>query len=153
MLLAKAMTKRRFRIAVVLPAVLTALAVVASCVGETSLPPPLQEHLRQQRNAEFAVVDWVLVALALPLLAAYIAAFVGLLKFRPHSRSLNLVMSAVGLIALPLAGPTVETGITTSLLHASSMLYGAVLAIAYQRPVADWFQDRPPTEATRTGRQ
>ena len=102
------MTKRQFRIAVVLPVVLTVLAVVASCVGESSLPPPLQEHLRQERDAELTVADWVLIALALPLLAGYVAAFVGLLKFRPHSGSLNIVMSAVGLIALPLAGPTVE---------------------------------------------
>ena len=141
------MTKRRFRIAVVLPVVLTVLAVVASFVGESALPPPLQDHLRQQRDAELTAADWVLIALALPFLASYVASFVGLLKFRPHSRSLNIVVSAVGLIVLPLAGPTVEPGIATALLHASSMLYGAVLASAYHRPVAVWFHDRRPTAA------
>jgi hypothetical protein len=136
------MTKTQFRIAVVLPVVVECLALVASLAGESSLPPLLQEHLDQDLEGDLTAADWVVIALALPLLAGFLASFIGMLRFRPHSRSLSVAVTLVALVFFPLYGPTVEPGLATALNYLSSMLYGAVIAISYHPPVSGWFQDK-----------
>ena len=128
------------------------LGAVAAWIGEAALPTQLQMYLEQQRSAEteMTAAEWTVLGLALPLLAASIASFVGMLKFRRHSRSLSVAASLVALATLPLFGPTVEPGIATVLYHLSSTLYGAVMAISYLPPVSGWFQDPPATPATRS---
>jgi hypothetical protein len=137
------MTKRRFRIAVVVPTVLGLLAVVAAFAGESSLPVLLQEHLDQEIDRDFTTTEWIALGLALPILAGALASFIGMLTFQRYSRPLSIGVSLVAVVTLPLFGPTVEPGIATALNLLSSMLYGAVIAISYYPPVSNWFEDKP----------
>jgi hypothetical protein len=123
---------------------LAALSLTASCVGESGLPTPLQEHLEHQRNTEPSALDWALLAVGVPLITAGMMSFVGMLRFRGWSRPLAVATSAISIFLLPLFGPTVEPSISTALNYASSMLFGAVLALAYYSPAAIWFQTQPP---------
>ena len=135
------MTKTRFRIAVVLPAVVAVLAFITDLAGESGLPVPLQEHLDNELEGDFTASQWIIIALALPIVAGWLASFFGMLRFRPHSRSLSIAVSLVSLVLYPLWGPTVEPGLTTALTELSSMLYGAFVAISYCPPVSNWFDD------------
>ena len=139
------MTKTRFRAVVALSIALGFLGGIASLFFESTLPPPLREYLEREQNAEVTAMDFVLLLIWIPLLVAIIASYVGMLRFARWSRPLALATSALGVLALPLFGPTVEPGIVTAWLHLSSMVYGAVLAVAYCSPtVATWFGDLPP---------
>jgi hypothetical protein len=138
------MTIIHFRAAAILSMALGALGLAASFAGESGLPASLQEHIDQQRNAELSVSDWVLLAIGLPLVIAWMVSFVGMLRFSRWSRPLAVATSAMSILLLPLLGPTVEPSIATALNYASGMLYGAVLALAYYSPAATWFQAPPP---------
>ena len=136
------MTKTQFRIAVILPAAIAGLAFIADLAGESSLPVPLQEHLDSELAGDITLSQLVILALALPIVGGGLAAFFGMLRFRPHSRSLGIAVSLVSLVLYPLWGPTVEPGLATALRELSSLLYGAVIAISYFPPVSDWFDEK-----------
>lgn len=133
------MTRNQFRSLVVLSMALALLASTESCLGQSGLPAPLREHLEHQRETDLTRTEWIVVAIALPVFVAGIASFVGMLRFSRRSRPLAIATTAVAVALLPLTGPTVEPGTATALFHASSMLYGAVLALAYCSPAANWF--------------
>ena len=144
------MTRTRFRATVALYFVLGTLALATGCVGESGLPAPLAQYLDQRRSAEPSMLEWVLLAASFPFLVATLVSFVGLLLFKRWSRSLSVATSLVGLLLLPLFGPTVEPGVTTAFNYAAGMLYGALLAWAYSPPAAAWFEAQSPkTQATR----
>ena len=139
------MTKTRFRAAVALSIALGFLGGIASLFFESTLPPPLREYLEREQNAEVTAMDFVLLLIWIPLLVAVIASYVGMLRFARWSRPLALATSALGVVALPLFGPTVEPGTTTALFHLASMVFGALVAVAYCSPTAAaWFGDAPP---------
>jgi hypothetical protein len=75
--------------------------------------------------------EWALITFAVLLLAAWIAAFVGLLLLKRWGRSLALYTTALTLIALPTFGSTLSTGLETALIEAAAICWGAVLALAY----------------------
>ena len=124
---------------------LEVVGAIGSFVWESTLPPPLQEYLEREQNAEVTAMDFVLLLIWIPLLVAVVASYVGMLRFARWSRPLALATSAVGVVALPLFGPTVEPGTTTALFHLASMIFGAIVAVAYCSPTAAaWFGDAPP---------
>ena len=138
------MTKTGFRTALVLSYAFAMLSVGASFAGEAGLPAPLREYLEREQNAEFAALDLVLLAVLIPFLMIEIVSLVALLKFWRWSRELAIVATALGVIFIPLLGPTVEPGISTALNYLSSMMYGAVIALAYFSPAAAWFRECSP---------
>ena len=141
------MTRTRFRIALWASMIVGMSGVVASFAGESGLPEPLRQHLEERRYAELSAIDWVLFGVGLPLIVVGLAAFIGMLRFAPWSRPLWIGVSAVGLLTLPLLGPTVEPGLTTALFHASSMSSGAIAAVAYCSPTASaWFAGSRPNK-------
>jgi hypothetical protein len=140
------MTKARFRAAVVLSMALAIVALVLALARESTLPPSLREYLEQQRSREATAADWALVLATIPLSAGGFVSFVGMLRFRTWSRPLAIAVSGLGVVGLPLFGPTVEPGLATALYHLSSMSFGAVVATSYFSPVVrGWFEhERPP---------
>jgi hypothetical protein len=134
------MTKTRFRVLLVLSLVVGLAGAVAAFVGESRLPPPLREYLEERATAEPTPLEWVMVAVFLPLSVAYVASFVGLLRFVAWSRPMAAWACVAALAGLPLFGPTVEHGVATALFLSSNVLFGASLGIAYSHP--DWFQPR-----------
>jgi hypothetical protein len=141
------MTKTQFKTALWASMLVGMLGLVASFAGESGLPEPLRQHLEERRNAELSAIDWVLFGVGLPLIVVEVAAFIGMLRFAPWSRPLWIGVSVVGLLTLPLLGPTVEPGLTTALFHVSSMSSGAIAAVAYSSPTASaWFAGSRPNQ-------
>lgn len=139
-----AISKNLFRAVAVVSLTLAALGQVVAWYGERQFPAPLREYLEGQRLAEATPTDWVIVGIAVPLIIASIASFVGFLRFRPWARPFSVWLTLLGTGLLPLLGPTVEPASTTALNSASSVLYGALLALSYYSPAALWFEDAGP---------
>ena len=142
----RALTKNQFRAVLVLSYGFSALSIAAAFLGESSLPPPLQEYLGFDENAEFSAMDAVILAVVLPFLVVELVSLVALLRFWRWSRELAIAVTVAGVVMIPFLGPTVEPGVATSLSFTSSMLYGAVLALAYFSPAAEWFPSRQAAE-------
>ena len=136
------MSKTQFRMAFVLSYALSLLSAATALMAESWMPAPLQEYLERERNAEFSAGDGVLIAVLLPFLMITFVSFVAMLKFWRWSRELAVASSVLGFLLIPFLGPTVEPGISTALNYLSSMLYGAVIALAYFSPAAEWFPSR-----------
>jgi len=135
------MTKTQFRAALWLSMLIAISGLVASFIGESSLPLPLQQHLEQRRNADFSWMDVVFLVTGLPLIVGWVASFVGLLRFTPWSRPLWIGVFAVSVLTLPFFGPTVEPALSTALGYMSNMSSAALVAVAYCSPtVSKWFE-------------
>jgi hypothetical protein len=132
--------------AFVLSYALSLLSVASSFVAESWMPAPLKEYLESERNAEFSAGDGTLIAILLPFLMITFVSFIAMLKFWRWSRELAVASSILGFVLIPFLGPTVEPGISTALNYLSSMLYGAVIALAYFSPAAAWFHSRQPAD-------
>ena len=139
------MTKTQFRIGLAGSMALAALAWVATAIGEPTLPAPLREYVEQRRNADPTTMEWVVFALAVPLIIAMIKSWIALFRFRWWARRATVGTSVAATMTLSFMGPTVEPGIATALNYASSMLFGAVLAMAYCSPAALWFDASRPS--------
>ncbi|CAN7541565.1 hypothetical protein LJR143_003709 [Pseudoxanthomonas sp. LjRoot143] len=129
------MTIPRFRQLLILSAVLAIAGAVAGLLPggySTALAdayanepvPPLLQH------------EGMAIAVLLAMLAAVVAGFVGLLLLKRWGRTLSLVLTLAGLPLYLLLGPTLQSPVEMMLTEASSLLWGACLALAYFSPVA-----------------
>ena len=134
------MTKTRFRIAVVGSLALGVMGSAAAFIGQSGMPDPLRAYVEQRGNAELTALDWTVLALGVAIVIGYFVSLIGMFQFRRSSRPLSVVTYVASLLLVPLMGPTVEPGAATALNSASSMLSGAVLALAYFSPAAGWFE-------------
>ena len=85
---------------------------------------------------------WMLVIL-LPFGAAVFAGFLGLYFFKHWGRSLSLYSTLAGLFIIPFFGATISSGIESSFYEASTLLWGAILALAYYSPLSHKFDVKP----------
>lgn len=83
---------------------------------------------------------WWLWALALgACVLALTVATVAMCFFKPWARRLCLWGTALGVPVVVWLGPSMYSGLSGALLDLSSMLWGAVLALAYFSPLAQRF--------------
>ena len=132
------MTDRRFRVIVIAYVVSIFVAVFAGLMQAGYTP-----ELRAAYAAEPFWLANVSLAILVPLLilAAVISitGIVGLFLFKPWGRSLSLWLTIVGTPLTAIAGPTLASGFESAAWEASTLLWGAILALAYFSPVADRF--------------
>ena len=83
---------------------------------------------------------WIGAAVLLPMLFAWIVGLVGLFFFKSWARALSLAITLLGLVLTVGLGPSLSSGLEASLLEASSILWGAILALAYFSPVSARFE-------------
>ena len=82
----------------------------------------------------------VLLAVALPLLAAFVAGLIGLFRFRRWGRALSLYTTVAGLGLYLLSGPTVQSPLENLFVELFTLLWGAILALSYWSPIASRFE-------------
>ena len=131
---------RLFRVLVAAQIGLVVLAIAASVRLEKALPEALQAYLRAQQDAPFASKDALLIAAGIPLLAAMVVAWIALLRFWRIGPWFYLATTIAGVVLTVAAGPTVATAIETTLDTASSVVGGAIIAMAFFSDVAARFQ-------------
>lgn len=82
---------------------------------------------------------WIFGGVAAVLLLAWLASLVGLFLYKPWGRTLSLYSTFAALLVTPFIGVLLSSGIESALFDASSMVWGAVLALSYFSPVSDRF--------------
>lgn len=127
------MTDTRFRNLLWIYIVFLGAAVVASAF------PPHSEALQAavDRESRSWLWDhaWASIAVYGVLVVAWLVGLVGLLLFKAWGRALSLYSTAASLLVYPLMGSSLSWGVESSLYEFSTMLWGAILALAYFSPV------------------
>jgi hypothetical protein len=132
------MTKKKFRALIALHLALSLAGLCAAFLPD-NYSTALSEAYANEPISRFIDNDWFWLTLALILLTAWLAGLVGLWSFKRWGRSLSLYSTVAALIAVPLFGPTLSSGIESSLFEAATLCWGAVLALAYYSVVSEQF--------------
>lgn len=130
-----------FRLLIIISLVVAVLGSMLDALMPGLLPAELArayESVEIIENQALPSVLLMLVALVL-LLVAGLVATIGLLFFKPWSRSLALWTSVLAVLAYPLLGPAVYSSWAYMLIEVSMITWGAVLAMAYYSEVRSQF--------------
>lgn len=120
-------TLRRF---VVVEIFLT-ISVVFVGLAETPFLPPLLREFQNQAYASFRVTDFLLLAIALPLLVLMIVTWVALWRGWRGGRIMYTIVWISTVPILLLAGPSVRTPIHALVDTAASLVGGLILGFLY----------------------
>ncbi|MBI3714864.1 MAG: hypothetical protein HY255_02590 [Betaproteobacteria bacterium] len=107
-------------------------------VALNGLPVDLLDYVKAQDASQSTLLD----VIALIFIGGFLASVYGLYQFRPWSRPLFLAVLVLS--AVPLTGPVVMAPIDAFLNDMSSILAGALIALAYWSPVKNRFRAEPP---------
>ena len=107
-------------------------------VALNGLPVDLLDYVRAQNASQSTLLD----VIALLYIGGFFASMYGLYQFRPWSRTLFLALLVLS--AVPLTGPVVMAPIGAFLNDMTSILAGALIAIAYWSPVKTRFRVETP---------
>lgn len=131
-------TKTSFRVLLVSAVACELFATILSLTTEAFLPA---EHLAylQKTAANVGEREIAVLALGVPALLLGILAAIGLYKFWPWARTLAFVVTVLGVGLSPLVEVVVELGWVVMFSGAASLLWGAVLALAYFSPISENF--------------
>lgn len=132
------MTDQRFRL-LLLTYLVFAFASIGIEFVPGLVPDTLLDSLAELPDPFIIANPWLLWGVAVPLVVAAIVGFVGLFLLRSWGRWISACTTIVGFAIYPLFGPTVSSGIGSTLLEVSTTLWGAILACAYVSPVSARF--------------
>ncbi len=128
------MTQTRFRLFIVLYGISLIVGLAASfmpggyshalAVAYKSEPEPLV-----YRQA------WLAFVIMVPLAIAGIAGCIGMFFFKSWARRISLATTLVALLLIFFFGPTLLNAVANAFLETSSLLRGAILALAYFSPI------------------
>ncbi|WP_310446982.1 hypothetical protein [Thiobacillus sp.] len=129
--------------------VCSVLLIVAEGIVDWSCPSLIPQSVTAALEKESAtsfleIHPYVSLAVLLPWLIAVLVSTVGLLFFKRWARSMALYSTVLGLAVYFFFGSSLSSAIGSALTDASSMVWGAVLALAYYSPLSERFatQDR-----------
>lgn len=129
------MTIPRFRQLLILSALLAIAGAVAGLLPG-GYSTALADAYANEPVSLLLQHEGMAIAVLLAMLAAMVAGFVGLLRLKRWGRTLSLFLTLSGLPMYLLLGPTLQSSAEMMLTEASSLLWGACLALAYFSPVA-----------------
>ena len=118
------------------------VALVAAAAA-AAVSPPYSEALAIAYENEpptwLMKNPWIYGGVTVSLLAAWLAGLVGLFLYKKWGRTLSLYVTAATLLISPFFGVMLSSGIESALFEASSMVWGALLALSYFSPISDRF--------------
>jgi len=132
------MTDTNYRKLLLIYLVVTTAAIAASAFPAYS--EALETALEKEPVTWLWRNTWAAVGLYSSLVIAWLIGLVGLFRFRRWGRSLSLYSTVAGLIAAPLAGPSLSSGLESGLYEASAYAWGGILALSYFSPVSARFE-------------
>lgn len=132
------MTERRFRMLLWIHVGLAAAAAVASTFPPH--PDDLEAAVDAASTSWLWGQTWLMLGIAVVLLAAWIAGLVGLYRFARWGRTLSLWATLATLLLYPFFGSMLYWGLESGLHEASTLAFGALLAMAYWSPVSARFE-------------
>ena len=137
----KPITKSQFRVLLTLYIVALVASTVAGFLDSRLLPQPLLDYQQSQHGVPPKTAEIVVGLLGFPGVIAWLVSIVGLYRFWPCARWLN-VAAWIYVLVLTIFSPgeVMSNEVASALSHCSTLLAGAVIAIVYFSPAADWFQ-------------
>ena len=139
------MSPTAFRALIVCSIVSSLAASLLDALIPELLPASLAAALENEPVPAFLGMDWLAAGIAaIAALIAVVAGAVGMFLFKRWGRSLSFWLSAAALLAYPVSGPVVFSGWSAALYELSTIIWGAVLALAYFSPLAARFGDPAP---------
>ena len=119
------------------------LLVTAAASVDALLPELLPRAIAQAVENEplpmlFENV-WLTAAIFIPLFMALIVSIIGLFFFRAWARMLAFYSTVLTFAVYPFFGPTLSSAWASALSDASSLLWGAILAVAYYSSLRERF--------------
>jgi len=133
------MSAAHFRGLIVLSVLLAVCGAAVDTLFPTLIPQSLSVAL--ENEPPHNIFDNLVLSFLLfvPLGVLAIASTVGLFFLKRWARSLALASTALGFGMYPFLGPSVGSAWASAFSDASSLAWGAVLAIAYFSPLRDRF--------------
>jgi len=139
----KTITKKQFRVLLTLCVFALVASAVAGVLDSWLLPQPLLDYRQSQHGVRPRVSEVVISILGIPGVIACIVSIIGLYRFWPCARWLSVAAWVYLLIWMAFSpGPVVSNAVSGAFSQCSTLLAGAVLAIVYFSPAADWFQKK-----------
>jgi hypothetical protein len=139
----KIITKNQFRLLLTLSIVAWVLSTAASFLNSRLLPQPLLDYQQSQHGVRPKAGELVIMLLGIPGVIGAVISVVGLYQFRPFGRWLNVAAWAYLLVWMCFSpGPVLCNAVSASFSDCSILLAGAVLAVVFFSPAADWFQKK-----------
>ena len=140
------MTRRQFRILLVLDYVVFVIGVAFAVASPYYLPPELRAYAEGPPTEEFSLRDALLLSGVAAMLILSVVTTVGLWRFRRWARGVRLWGDVVAFASAPFFGPVVMTGLASAVCSLGTVIEGGLLALLYLSPMAAWFagiSDRP----------
>ncbi|MFT3670424.1 MAG: hypothetical protein QM795_18050 [Pseudoxanthomonas sp.] len=128
-------TIARFRVFLIASAVLS-FAAVATVFLPDGYSPALAEAYANEPLPALFENEGLAIGLGITALAIMIVGWVGLFMLKRWGRALSLGITVLGFPLYLLAGPTLLSPLEAMLTDASTLVWGACLALAYYSPVA-----------------
>ena len=119
--------------------VLALLDLVVTFALPELVPEPLRQADEQITDGVSTAALTIKVIIFIAFVSACIVAFVGLYRFRPWAPITNVVLSVASLFIWLVLGYNLSSGLAQALSDAASMVWGAVLALAYFTPIRSKF--------------
>ena len=134
------MSRESFRRLILLYIALILADIAVAFFAPTGYSGALSEAFENEPAPALVANLGLMVAIALPISVAAIAGIIGLYLFKTWGRPLSLVSTIAGLIVYLFTGPTLYGAAEYMLWEASTLVWGAILALAYHSPVAIHFE-------------
>ena len=140
------MSKNRFRILIVLHIAFSLAATAIAAIA--AIPGMYSSSLAMAYNNE--PTTWLTTnasltyAIMLPLIFASYIGLLGLYMFKHWGRTISVYTTAAFIVLMVSAGPGVESGLESALLKVSTILLGAILALAYYSSISNQFASSSP---------
>jgi len=139
----KAITKSQFRVLLSLCIVALVASTVAGVLDSRLLPQPLLDYQKSQHGVPPKTGELVISLLGIPGVIAGLVSIIGLYRFWACARWLGVAAWAYLLVWMTFSpGPVISNAVAGAFSQCSTLLAGAVLAIVYFSPAADWFQKK-----------
>ncbi len=140
----KTITKKQFRILLTFSIIALVASGVADNLATWLLPQPLLDYRQSQHGEHPKVGELIISLLGVPGVIVALISVVGLYRFWPRARLLSVAAWVYMLVWMAFSpGPVISSALAGALSQCSTLLAGAVLALIYFSPAADWFQRRP----------
>lgn len=133
------MTKRQFRILIVLNWLLTIIAAIVFLSTRTSLPTELKTYLENQGSSGESTADSILLWVDVSLLVFAIVVSIGLLLFKRWARNFLFAVYVLSVSLIPTRAVYIDTGWAQLMFTLETMTGGMILALVYFSPLSALF--------------
>lgn len=131
------MTESLFRKALWAYVALTLMGAVALFFPDYS--QDLQLAFENEPDSLLMSHAWIWGPLLIVFMIGSIAGLVGLFLFKIWARPVSVICTLAGYLVSAFSGPALYTGLGDALMSASTVLWGAILALSYFSTVKDQF--------------